>query len=143
MGVATTVAALQALHATIAGITAAPTARPVERFSASLPCVILRPGALQMIPDARAGVEKRRSYEGVCLVVQPNQGRGIAEGLARTQALMDAFSAFYEAHIEGGAALSTGGLVVGYRDAGEPQSLIQYGADELEGFAFTVDVWEG
>jgi hypothetical protein len=143
MGVAATVTALQALHATIAGVTAAPTARPVERFNASLPCVILRPGALAITNDGRGLAGKQRSYEGVCLVMLPNQGRGIAEGLTKSQTLMDVFAAFYEAHIEASTNLSTGGIVVGYRDAGEPQSLIQYGADEFEGFTFTVDVWEG
>ena len=143
MGIATTIAALQALHATVGGVTSAPTARPVDVALAALPCIIVRPGALTVSRDGRSLAGKVRSYEGVALVVAPNQGRGVSEGLARSHALMDAFAAFYEGLIEGGADLSTGGVVVGYRDGGEPSALIGYGASELEGFTFTVEVWEG
>lgn len=143
MGITATVATLQTLHATISGVTSAPTARPVEVAPASLPCVIVRPGALALGREGRSLAGRTRSYEGICLVVVPNQGRGISEGLARSHALMDAFGAFYEEQIEGGSDLSTGGVIVGYRDGGEPQSLIGYGASEFEGFTFTVEVWEG
>jgi hypothetical protein len=143
MGIASTVAALQAIHATVSGVTSAPTARPVDVALASLPCIIVRPGALTLSRDGRRLAGRVRQYEGVALVTAPNQGRGIAEGLAKTQSLMDAFAATYEAQIESGADLSTGGVIVGYRDGGEPQSLIGYGASDFEGFTFTVEVWEG
>jgi hypothetical protein len=143
MGILTTVAALQALHATISGVTSAPTARPEDVKPAALPCVIVRPGALTVGVDARQMAGKQRAYEGVVLVVAPNQGRGISEGLARSHTLMDAFAAFYEGRIEGGTDLSTGGIIVGYRDGGEPAALLGYGASDFEGFTFTVDVWEG
>lgn len=142
MSIATTIAALQALHAAISGVTSAPTDRPESVAPARLPCVIVRPGPLQVTADGRQLAGKTRSYEGIALVALPNQGRGIAEGLAKSQALMEAFVAAYEAQIEG-EALSTGGVVAGYRDGGEPPSLLTYGAAEFEGFTFTVDVWEG
>jgi hypothetical protein len=143
MSIVSTITALQALHATIGGVISAPATRPVDRFNASLPCILVRPGALTMNSEARGIVGKVRSYEGVALVTLPNQGRGVSEGITKAQTLMDAFSAFYEAHIESNTALSTGGQVTGYRDGGEPAALIAYGADEFEGFTFSVDVWEG
>jgi hypothetical protein len=143
MGIASTVAALQALHATISGVTSAPTARPEDVKPASLPCVIVRPGVATVSADARRLAGSQRAYEGVVLVTAPNQGRGISEGLARSHALMDAFAAFYAGRIEGSTDLSTGGVIVGYRDSGEPSALLGYGASDYEGFTFTVDVWEG
>jgi hypothetical protein len=143
MGIAATIAALQALHKTVSGVTNADVDRPVAVAGATLPRIVVRPGALTIGGDARGSAEKRRSYEGIALVLPPNQGRGVSEGLTKSHALMDAFAAFYEAQIEGSAALSTGGIIVGYRDSGEPQGLLQYGADEFEGFTFTVEVWEG
>lgn len=143
MGITTTIAALQALHKTVSGVTNADVDRPVAVAPASLPRIIVRPGALTMTSDGRSSTEKRRSYEGIALVLLPNQGRGVSEGLTKSHTLMDTFAAFYAAQIEGSAALSTGGIVVGYRDGGEPQGLLQYGADEFEGFTFTVEVWEG
>jgi hypothetical protein len=143
MGIAATIAALQALHKTISGVTNADVDRPVAAAPASLPRIIVRPGALAMTSDGRSSTERRRSYEGIALVLLPNQGRGVSEGLTKSQTLMDAFATFYEAQIEASAALSTGGIVVGYRDGGEPQALLSYGADDFEGFTFSVDVWEG
>ena len=142
MSIATTIAALQAIHAAISGVVSAPTDRPVDVPGARLPCIIVRPGALTLSQEGRGLAGKTRAYEGVALVSAPNQGRGVSEGLTKSHALMEAFAAAYEARIEGGA-LSTGGIVVGYRDAGEPQALLGYGAGEFEGFTFSVDVWEG
>jgi hypothetical protein len=143
VGITATIAALQALHATISGVRNADVDRPVTVAAASLPRIIVRPGALAMTRDGRSSTEKRRSYEGIALVMTPNQGRGVSEGLTKSHTLMDTFAACYEAQIEGAAALSTGGIIVGYRAGGEPQGLLQYGADEFEGFTFTVEVWEG
>jgi hypothetical protein len=142
LSIATTIAALQTIHAAISGVTSAPITRPEDVKPAALPCVIVRPGPLTVSADGRGLAGKQRNYEGVCLVTLPNQGRGISEGLTRSQGLMEAFAAAYEAQIEDGA-LSTGGVVVGYRDGGEPQSLLGYGAADFEGFTFTVEIWEG
>lgn len=143
MGITATVAALQALHIGIGGIISAPIARPEDVKPASLPCVIVRPGSVTVNADARRLAGTQRAYEGIVLVSAPNQGRGISEGLSRSHALMDAFATAYAHQIESGSELATGGMIVGYRDGGEPSALLGYGASDFEGFTFTVDVWEG
>lgn len=142
MSIADIISDLQALHALMVGVTAAPIARPTKVSTAQLPCVLIRPGAQQISLDSRQTTDRVRSFTGVCLVGTPNQGRGIAETLTATHTLLDAFATRYTQAITDGETAGDG-VIVRYQDNGEPDGLIDYQGTLFEGFTFQVDVWEG
>lgn len=70
MTIATTVAALQALHATVTGVTKAPTVTPASINTADLPMVITIPGACTWSHEA-VGLRKQVREYIVRLFVGP------------------------------------------------------------------------
>lgn len=141
MSISADLAALQALHATISGVSSAPATPPDSAESARLPLVLLRPGAGSVSREARGVSGASRTYEGVCLVTALSAG-SVAQGIGAVRSAMDAFTAFYRAHIEAGTDLSSGNAVVGYRDNGGEDQIVEYRGRQWEGFSFSVEVWE-
>lgn len=62
MTIATTIAALQALHATVTGVTSAPTTTPASINTADLPMVITIPGACTWKQEYAGGHVTEREY---------------------------------------------------------------------------------
>jgi hypothetical protein len=62
MTIATTIAALQVLHATVTGVTKAPTATPASINTADMPLIITIPGPATWEQEYAGGHEQTREY---------------------------------------------------------------------------------
>lgn len=90
------VAALQSLHAAIAGVATAPIAMPASLNTADLPCVLVWPGTATWRQQAVGLRRLEREYIVRCYVAPVAQGKGVDEGWQAALALLDAFGQAYE-----------------------------------------------
>lgn len=146
MSVATTVAAFQALHATITGITSAPTEMPVRLNAVDLPLVFTFPGP--SVEDkgwsgaAGAFIEHRRIYNVRCYVRLLGTGDGVDEGYQETIALLQRFGEAYIGDMNLTGAVSH--LGPGITDSGW-RADFRWGDEEsayYHGFQFQIEVVE-
>lgn len=145
MTTAATIAALQAVHAAVSGVAAAPTGTssspiPGSVPTTSLPMVLMFPGAIDLSAMARNEIDEARTYSGIVLVAGQAQGTGINDTVNAVWTLIDAFMARYETLIGTPEKLSTGEVVTSWHSDG--QQAITYRGATWEGFIFRVELWQ-
>ena len=145
MTTAATIAALQAVHAAISGITSAPdgTANnpvPGSVPASSLPIVIMFPDTIDLSAMARNEIDETRAYAGVVLVGGQAAGIGINDVVTDVWTILDAFRARYETLIGTPEQLSTGEIVTTFHS--EKQQAITFRGATWEGFQFRVELWQ-
>jgi hypothetical protein len=142
VSIATTITALQTVHASITGITSTPTVIPDNLAPVTLPCVMVWPGPATW-NFAAAGL-KRQEREYTIRVYVQAIGQGFAgprDGYNASVALIEAFAAAYQADISLGnkidtiTAMSDSGVLGG----GEQ---MQYGQQEYWGFVYRLMIVE-
>jgi hypothetical protein len=141
MSITTTIAALQALHATVAGVQSAPIKKPGSLATAKLPCVLTYASNGRWTHEARDMRQHTRIYlvrVFVEPIAQSTQDRIEQQEIA----LIEAFAALYLDTTE----LATGAEIVyapeGITDTGAGLTLLTYLNEQYEGFEFRVQVWE-
>ncbi len=140
MTIATTIAALQTLHAAVAGIESAPTEYPAVIDTAELPLVLVWPGPAQWAQHtAGLGLQRQERTYLVRVFVQPTaQGEGTDEGLQRAIPILQAMGTAYLEDITLNGAVDQ--IRNGFADGGLDNLI--YGAQSYRGFEFTLQIVE-
>ncbi len=108
MSVATTIAALQAIHAAITGVASAPTDMPASLEQVKRPTVLIWPGEATWNLQAVDYKRQQRTYEVRCYVQPIAQGiAGIDAGYDACVALIERFGRAYLADVTLGGAVDT------------------------------------
>lgn len=140
MSVKTTIAALQALHAAVDGVTKAPEAYPLAIQPRELPLVLTWPGAGQWEMAARDLADTVRTYRVEVYLSPLEAGRGIDAAAQLGITLLDAFGLLYlrTDTLPNGAELqgNTGDLT----DTGA--RVLQYAGIDYNGFVFQLRISE-
>lgn len=142
MSIATTITALQTVHASITGITSTPTVIPDNLAPVTLPCVMVWPGPATW-NFAAAGL-KRQEREYTIRVYVQAIGQGFAgprDGYNASAALIEAFAAAYQADISLGNKIDT---ITSMSDSGVlgANSELQYNLQDYWGFIYRLMIVE-
>ena len=138
MSIADTVAAFQALHATIPGVTSAPTALPSAINEVELPLVITKPDEAFWNEQAVGLKRQGRTYLIYCLVAPVASGESVTD--SGFQASLPLLQAFGEAYL---CNRSLGGAVDhlnNIRDGGA--EVLTFSRVDYHGFTYRVDAVE-
>ncbi len=138
MAVSTVIAALQARHALLMGVTSAPTAMPASLASSMLPIAVVIPGEAEWTKKTmgRPAVQTR-TYHVRVYVAPVAQGQGLDEGFSAATALLETFGDSYAAT----QAMGTGyRLEFPFADSGH--QIMQWGEAAYHGFEFRLRVAE-
>ncbi|MFA5635964.1 MAG: hypothetical protein WC977_08660 [Anaerovoracaceae bacterium] len=142
MTVLTTVAALQTLHRTIAGVASAPTAMPSNADQARLPVALVWPGEATWQLQAIDLKRQERTYVVRCYVQPVAQGiAGPDEGYQACVALLDDFGRAYLGDPTLGGAVDH---ITALRDSGVSGGgfELRWGEVPYWGFVYRVTVVE-
>lgn len=108
MSIATTVAAMQALHRAVAGIKSAPLAFPANLSTATLPIVLTWPGEANWNLHTLDMSRQERTYEVRCYVDPVAQDKAGPENpYVRCVALLELFGQLYLGHTTLGGLVDT------------------------------------
>lgn len=135
MTIATTVAALQALHATVTGITSAPTVMPASINTADLPMVLTIPGAGTWTRRAFDQAQQERVYLVRVFVGPTGQGT-VDEAFDAALPILQAMGVVYLAW-----TLTDVVYDMDFTDSGLDGRLL-FGGQEYRGFEFRLTVRE-
>lgn len=139
MSISSVIAAMQTIHASISGVTSAPTAIPGALNTAALPTVIMLPGPgewLNLTTDHTLA-RQVRDYHVNVYVAPIAQGEGIDEGYQTTLTLLQLFGDEYVSDITGGGAFEQMRII---RDTGH--TVLRYADIDYHGFTFILNVKE-
>lgn len=141
MSIADTIAALQALHATVDGVQSAPVVKPTSLATAKLPCVLTYADRGRWEHVARDMRQHRRTYLVRVFVETPAQSTQYRIEQQEI-ALIEAIGQLYLNTTE----LASGAEIVfepdAISDTGAGLTLLTYMDQQYEGFEFRVTVWE-
>ena len=96
MSVSSVITALQAKHATLSGVTSAPTAVPASLNTADLPMIITLPGPATWNHAAMALPRTERTYVVRCYIDAVAQGLGVDEGYQSTVTMIQTMGDAYK-----------------------------------------------
>ena len=147
MSVATTLAALQTLHATLSGVTSAPTDYPAALNTSTLPIVLTWPGPAEWKRAALGLNRQARDYHVKVYVGPVASGQGNNQVTQTAITLLNAFGLAYI--LDANVTLSGAVDHIGGDGKGNPAPVADSGITELEyagvryhGFEFRVPVVE-
>jgi hypothetical protein len=138
MTIATTIAALQALHITVTGVVTAPTVTPASINTADLPLVLTIPGAATWEQEYAGGHEQTREYV-VRLYVGPVGQDTVDEAFDAAVPIIQAIGTAYQDNPTLTGAVSH--IDTGFTDTGLDGQLM-FAGQAYRGCEFRVKVTE-
>jgi len=145
MTVAATVTALQTLHATITGVSSAPTVMPASLNNAELPVCLTFPGEGGWKHNSMDGamLQQRRRYVVKVYVAPIPLGQGLDEGYQLSLPMLQAFGEKYMGVTTlSGAIAHLGTLESGLLATDLGVGIIPFAGIDYHGFTYFVDIIE-
>lgn len=137
MSISSIVAALQAKHALISGVTSAPATYPASLNAVGLPCALTFPGPAVWDEQTVGHMEQKRTFIVRVYVAPIAQGLGVDQGYQACLTLLESFGQAYQSDRSLGGAVED---VFKVEDDGV--QVYPFAGADFHGFEFRLSIIE-